>query len=103
MYVIQNGFFSASDYLPEPSGVVVSRVNMTEITISWTVNSLCSESINYNVASNCSSVRCTTRRSETTCSNLPIATMCSFGIHSEICQIESVNNEITVTLRRTLS
>ena len=31
--------------------------------------------------------------------------MCSFSIHSEICQIETVamNNEIAVTLRRTLS
>ena len=99
-------FVSASDYLPELSGFQVLSVNMTEITISWTeVNSLCSESIGYNVTSNCSSVRCTTRRNGATCSNLPIATilLCSFSIYSEICgQMETVavNNVITVTLRR---
>ena len=98
---------SASDYLQELTGFMVSSVNMMEIIISWTeVNSLCSGSISYNVASNCSSVTCTTRRKEATCSNLPIATICSFSISSSVCgQMESiaVNNAITVTLRRMLS
>jgi hypothetical protein len=93
---------SASVYLQEPSGVIVSSVNMTEITISWTeVNSPCSGSVSYSVASNCSSVTCTTRRNEATCSNLPIATICSFSIRSAVCgQMETVNNAITVTSRR---
>jgi hypothetical protein len=99
-------FYSlVSAYLQEPSGVMVSSVNMTEITISWTeVNSPCSGSISYNVASNCSSITCTTRRNEATCSNLPIASMCTFNIRSEVCgQMEAVNNAIIVTLRRRLS
>ena len=98
-------FFSSSDYPPEPSGFMVSSVNIIGITISWIENSLCSESISYNVASNCTSVTCTTRRNGATCSNLPIATVCSFSISSAVCGqmgTVSVNNAITVTLRRTL-
>ena len=99
------GFFSSSNYPPEPSGFKVSSVNMTGITISWTeVNSLCSESISYNVASNCSRVICTTTRNGATCFNLPIATVCSFSISSAVCGqmgTVAVNNAITVTLRRT--
>ena len=83
---------------------MVSSVNMTGISISWTENSLCSESISYSVGSNCSSVRCATTRNEATCSNVPIATICSFDISSAVCQqmeTIAVNNAITVTLRRT--
>ena len=97
--------FSVSDYLEEPSGVMVSNVNMTEITISWTeVNSICPESISYSVTSNCSSVTCATTRNEAICSNLPISGTCIFRIDSEVCgQTETANSLIAVTLRRTLS
>ena len=93
-------------YLQELSGVVVSSVNMTEITISWTeVNSLCSGRISYNVnSSNCRDIMCTTTRNEVTCSNIPIVNMCSFNIYSEVCgQRQTLNNAIAVVLRRTLS
>ena len=83
---------------------MVSNVNMTEITIRWTeVNSICPDSIRYSVTSNCSGVMCVTTRNGpgVSCSNLPIASMCTFSIRSEVCgQTEMVNNEITVTLRR---
>ena len=103
-YIIINTHALNFYYPSEPSGFKVSSVNMTGITISWTENSFCTEFISYNVASNCSSVTCTTRRSEATCSSLPIATMCSFSIRSNVCEpMLTVNNAITVTLRRTLS
>ena len=96
--------FSAS--IQGPSGVMVSSVNRTEITIRWTeVNSICSGSISYSVtSSNCSSVTCNNiARTEATCSNLPIPSMCAFSIRSEACeQSKTLYNVITVTLRRML-
>ena len=83
----------------------MSNVNMTELTISWTeVNSICPDSITYNVTSNCIGVTCITISNEATCSNLPIASMCTFSIDSEVCgQSETVNSAISVILRRMFS